>query len=168
MSAFKQMDLTPFDGITPGEWSLPHFVEAKEGDCMCQYVFSDGYMGSIATVDYSDDDVHPDGDNPPIEEARKNARAIHSVPRFIAALRAAYAEMDRISGCIPRWRTVGADLTNIPLGNTEVLVDIGGTRCVAHGAQTWRGVTFWNDDNLQLKIREGHKWIPISELQEQT
>lgn len=77
---------------TPGPWSLPHFVTARRGagDCRCKYVLCEKYCGAICTVHFEDEPrktiQEGSGDDPPLEEAKANARLIASAPDMLDAL----------------------------------------------------------------------------------
>lgn len=69
--------------FTAGPWSVPHFADPLS-TCQCKYVLSDHHFGSIATVNWSPDDALENGCNPPLEEAKANARLIASAPDLYA------------------------------------------------------------------------------------
>ena len=66
---------------TPGPWSVPHFAQDEVG-CDCAYVLCDGVMGAVCTIT-----VSKEGDDPPIEQAKANARLIAAAPDLLAALK---------------------------------------------------------------------------------
>lgn len=71
-----------------GPWTVPHF--ATSHGCKCGYVFdsSGNYMGAVATVHFNDGRSIEEGggDDPPIEEAKANARLIAAAPDLLEAL----------------------------------------------------------------------------------
>lgn len=73
----QSFDLASFKAIalaaTQGEWYPGCFTE-PEGSCQCRYVFSPGYMGSIAEISVSNNLPISEGgnDSPPEDEARAN------------------------------------------------------------------------------------------------
>lgn len=98
---------------TPGYWSLPHFAddvyqnEEPRPDpilgghggppCKCGYVLCERYMGSVAEVSRPEDEKN-EGDHPPIEEAKANARWIHATqPRNILALIARLRALEKVA-----------------------------------------------------------------------
>jgi len=61
---------------TNTEWSIPH-LSSLEIICNCPWVLCESYMGSVATINYSNKDEHwTKGDNPPLEEAMYNGKLI--------------------------------------------------------------------------------------------
>ncbi len=73
---------------TPGPWSTPHLA-CEDVKCNCAYVLSEGYAGSICTVEVGDGKRVSDGGNdcPPLEEAKANARLIAQAPDMYDALK---------------------------------------------------------------------------------
>lgn len=77
---------------TPGPWSLPHFVTAKRGagECRCKYVLCEKYAGAICSVHFEDEPrktiQEGSGDDPPLEEAKANARLIVASPSLMLML----------------------------------------------------------------------------------
>lgn len=67
---------------TKGEWSLPHLADDNT-TCDCGFVLSEGYCGAIATVHYSVDRDLENGDNPPLYEAKWNAKLIANAPELL-------------------------------------------------------------------------------------
>lgn len=64
---------------TKGKWMLPHLADDK-ATCNCGYVLCEQYCGAIATVHWSKNRDLSDGDNPPLEEAKANAKLIAKSP----------------------------------------------------------------------------------------
>ena len=62
---------------TQGEWHPGCFADKKDG-CQCKWILTEGYMGSIATIEVDNGLEIRDGgnDSPPEEEARANLRFI--------------------------------------------------------------------------------------------
>ncbi len=58
---------------TQGEWLAGH-LHRDDHQCNCPHVLSEGYMGSICTIDVGSDLPPSEGgnDNPPLEEAKGN------------------------------------------------------------------------------------------------
>jgi hypothetical protein len=67
---------------TKGEWTLPHLADDNT-TCDCGFVLNDGYCGAIATVHYSVDRDLENGDNPPLDEAKWNAKLIANAPELL-------------------------------------------------------------------------------------
>ncbi len=75
--------------FTKGKWILPHFVTKKEeNDCDCRFVLNELYCGAIATVHYDNGKKIQDGgnDDPPLEEAKANAKLICAAPDLFKEL----------------------------------------------------------------------------------
>lgn len=69
---------------TKGPWSTPHLAQ-DHVDCNCAYVLSDGYFGSIATIQFDNGLLVGSGgnDSPPIVEAKANAKLIAQAPVLV-------------------------------------------------------------------------------------
>jgi hypothetical protein len=80
---------------TPGPWSLPHFADDAV-ECNCVYVLSEGYFGSICDIGVDNGKCVSKGgnDDPPLEEAKANARLISAAPDLLVALKDLVAEYD--------------------------------------------------------------------------
>lgn len=61
--------------VTKGEWYIPHFVK-DDVTCNCPWILNEGYVGSIATINWSKNKSIEEGDSPPLEEAKANATLI--------------------------------------------------------------------------------------------
>ena len=92
---------------TGGEWIAGHFAN-DEHPCDCRYILSEGYCGSIATIDV-DNGLSIDAggnDSPPPEEAKANLRFIaaanpSTILKLIVAARSlpdSLATMEKVDG----------------------------------------------------------------------
>ena len=77
--------LAALKGHTPGPWYGCHFaIDDDVCRCDCRHVLCDRYMGSIADVCYAKGDN--ESDNPPLNQAKKNAHLIMQAPALLADL----------------------------------------------------------------------------------
>lgn len=114
-NTFTRMDLSEFDGR---EYQ-PLRIDERDAD---EFWFGDGYLS-----------VRPDTDRPSYEEPNipfahdlaDLAKLFVAAPNFLAALRAAYAEIDRLRANALEWVTVTEDDRTLPEQDSErdVLVD---------------------------------------------
>lgn len=92
--------------FTSGPWSVPHFADPRS-TCECKYVLSGHHFGSIAIVNWSPDDSVENGCNPPLEEAKANARLIAAAPAMYAALAALVAKLPAIEEAVGPFMSMG-------------------------------------------------------------
>lgn len=76
-----------------GPWHAGCFTDPAN-KCHCTWILSDGYCGSIATVNVHNGKNIADGgnDSPPLDEARANARLISAAPDLLEAAKAALVQ----------------------------------------------------------------------------
>lgn len=80
---------------TKGEWSTAHLA-VEDTTCNCGFVLSEGYCGSIATIQYSEEGADwREGDNPPLEEAKANARLIACAPEMFEMMKSFIEDFDK-------------------------------------------------------------------------
>lgn len=82
------------NAATPGEWMAGHLSDESHS-CKCRYVLCDRYMGSIATVNFSESRDLAEGDNPPLHEAKANQRFLAEARSVVPEL---IAEIKRLRG----------------------------------------------------------------------
>jgi hypothetical protein len=63
---------------TPGPWTVPHFAKEDSG-CHCGYVFDNEGEYTVCEVFFQDESDEY-GQNPPIDQAKANARIIAAAP----------------------------------------------------------------------------------------
>lgn len=70
---------------TPAPWIPPHISESNV-DCNCRFILTPFYHGSVADINYSQDNEIENGDNPPLHEAKANGYLIASAPDLLKVL----------------------------------------------------------------------------------
>ncbi len=139
MSTFERMDLTQFDGATPGPWVADPTPETLAGGdyqarVIAPGVLPDGATAIITGCPYNGNRNHLANIHWP-----PNAALIAAAPDLLDALRSAYSEIDRLTAelaalreQVPVWTTVqpgdgpgGLDSETLPDQDAEreVLVD---------------------------------------------
>jgi len=71
---------------TKGKWMLPSLADDKATG-NCGFVLCEQHCGAIATVHYSKTRKIEDGGDPPLEEAKANAKLITAAPEMLEALK---------------------------------------------------------------------------------
>ena len=113
-TTFERIDLKQYDGHTTGPWEVDPTPETQSGGdfqarILARRAFDDGADAVITGFplhgnrnDYSNIHFEP------------NARLIAAAPDLLAALRAAYAEIDRLRAYALDWKIVTDDPATLP------------------------------------------------------
>ena len=105
MSTFERINLAQFDGHTPGPW-MEHDAD----------VTANGHRIKLRYEAPSDNKLLPIGD------FTATLHLIARAPALLKALRAAYAEIDRLRASALEWVTVTDDPATLPKMETSILV----------------------------------------------